>query len=121
MNRTAPIIGQILFSLNVGNAARNREQKLTPVKVIAVGRKYFTTRPVGTEGNYADSKFNLDDWSQVSDLSPDESLYESRQDWLTSIEQREMVKQIRGCFAGGGSGDDLSLEKLRKILAIIKE
>ncbi len=38
-----PTVGETLYSLNIGNATRGKVQKLTPVKVLKVGRKYFTT------------------------------------------------------------------------------
>lgn len=41
MSKPTPQVGQTLYSLNIGNAARNCEQKLKPVIVRKVGRKYF--------------------------------------------------------------------------------
>lgn len=37
-----PKLGDILYSLNINNAARNVKQELTEVTVTKVGRKYFT-------------------------------------------------------------------------------
>ena len=42
--KTKPVVGQVLYSLNVGNAARNCGQVLTPVTVVSVGRKYFKVK-----------------------------------------------------------------------------
>ncbi len=55
-----PAVGQVLYSLNVGNAARGRERVLTPVVVIKVGRKYFTCRPEGKD-SWADVQYHLSD------------------------------------------------------------
>lgn len=41
MNREKPKVGDVLYSLSIGNASRFTEQKLTQVKVTKVGRKYF--------------------------------------------------------------------------------
>lgn len=59
--RKKPEVGQVVYSLNVGNAARNREQVLTPLKVTKVGRKYFTA----LEDGYPDHlsvQFHIDSW-----------------------------------------------------------
>jgi len=59
--RDKPKVGQTLYSLNVGNAARRVEQKLTPVIVRKVGRKYFYCSV--RSGSYV-TKYNLSDWSE---------------------------------------------------------
>lgn len=61
-----PIVGETLFSLNVGNDARHGvPQILTPMVVKSVGKKYFKlSRP---ESNWT-VEFYLEDWSQKTEF-----------------------------------------------------
>ena len=109
-----PEVGETLFSLNIGNAARTREQVLTPVVVAKVGRKYFT---VG-EG-WKETKYRLSDWRQVTDYSPDSCLYESEQEFEDEKECRVLAGAISEAFKYGRRTQGLSLAALRKIHAIV--
>ena len=109
-----PTVGQILFSLNAGNAARNVPQVLTPVKVTKVGNKYFTTG----EG-YAATQFHIDDWCEKTEYTPDHQLYESEQEYADENEAREICKRIEACFNIGHNVWNVSLDNLRKIDAIL--
>ena len=73
MNKPKPIVGQKLYSLNVGNAARGRAQFLTEVEVIKVGRKYFSCKEVG---GWQDFEYRLSDWGQKTNFSATSFLYE---------------------------------------------
>lgn len=64
--KSKPKVGQTLYSLNIGNACRNCEQKLTPVKVVKVGSKYFECLE---DGYHRPTVYHLDGW------------YEKPQDW----------------------------------------
>lgn len=55
-----PKVGQRFYSLNVSNVTRNRKQKLTPVTVIKVGRKYFTCRHDVHGIGYKDTIYYID-------------------------------------------------------------
>ena len=109
-----PEVGETLFSLNIGNAARNREQVLTPVVVAKVGRKYFT---VG-EG-FKEAKYRLSDWRQVTDYSPDSCLYESEQEWEDETLSRVLAGAIGEAFKYGRNIRALPLESLRQIYSIV--
>ena len=109
-----PEVGETLFSLNIGNAARNSEQVWTPVGVAKGGRKYFT---VGEGFNGV--KYRLSDWRQVTDYSPDSCLYESEQEFEDEKEYRVLAGALREAFKYGRRTQGLSLAALRKIHAIV--
>lgn len=110
-------VGQVLFSLNVGDAARRgREQKLTPVTVCKVGRKYFYTGEPSYE--YRWCKFNLDDLREVSDF-PSQRLYLTEQAWLDEQEARMLRDRIRQTFDGDYDRPRHSLETLRAIVELL--
>lgn len=113
-----PVVGEKLFSLNIGNATRNREQTLTPVLVSKVGRKYFSVKK---EGYNWETEYHLDTWQQKTDYSPDSQLYESEQEYLDMKQKSEILKQLRSIFDYSGSAHLLSLETLRKIKMSIYE
>ena len=94
--RDKPKVGQVLYSLNVGNAARNRKQVLTPVTVKKVGRKYFTAGD--PDKPWGDTQFHISDWKEKSKYSASHHLFEREQDWLDEKEAGEIVKQIRDAF-----------------------
>ena len=109
-----PEVGETLFSLNIGSAARNRAQVLTPVVVAKVGRKYFTV-----VAGLKEAKYRLSDWGQVTDYSPDSCLYESEQEFEDEKEYRVLARAISEAFKYGRRTQGLSLAALRKIHAIV--
>ena len=112
-----PTVGMKLFSLNIGNAARRREQVLTPVVVTKVGRKYFTVEEVG---QYPfEHTYNIEDWSEKTDYIASSALYESEQEWVDEKEIRRLSGQISEAFKYGNNSKNLSLETLRMIASAI--
>ena len=111
-----PKVGDIIYSLNVGNAARNREQKLTPVTVSKVGRKYFYIK-VG----WRMMKYCLDSWSESCDYSVTTKLYKTEQQWLDESEIGKTCKFIYESFEWSKNKSNLSLDALREIRRIIEE
>lgn len=111
-----PKVGETLYSLNVGNAARRTPQVLVPVVVTNVGRKYFT---VG-EG-HREKQYYLDDWSEKTNYSATSVLYESEQEWKEEQERTHLMAEIRKTFEYGHSNSrrQLSLAELRDIHKII--
>jgi hypothetical protein len=110
-----PIVGETLYSLNVGNrCSRGREQKLTPVTVKNVARKYFTVDHDGY-----DVEFHLQDWQQKTEYCRDYKLYETEQSWADEKEAQEIINKIVEVFNYRGSVKNFSLEKLRKIMELI--
>lgn len=116
-----PIVGQVLYSLNIGNAARKCEQKLTPMVVTRVGRKRFYCAPQEYPGQ-RETAFFLDDWSHDNrGYCQDHQLYETEQDWLDSKERGDLTKFISKSFEYGHNPMGVSLENLRAIRAIIEQ
>ena len=94
--KPTPTIGQTLYSLNVGNAARRIPQTLKPVVVTKVGRKYFT---VG-EGWRA-TEYHLHDWREKSDYMANSRLYASEQEYADEKETSEICGRIAKAFEHG--------------------
>tara|TARA_R110000772_G_scaffold162415_3_gene273637 strand:- start:490 stop:858 length:369 start_codon:yes stop_codon:yes gene_type:complete len=116
--KNKPTVGQIIFSLNVGNAARGCEQVLTAIKVTKVGRKYFTAG----EGWRA-NQFHLSDWRENTDYTASEKLYESELEWSDEKESNRSRKSIAPYFLVGcrSPGNQLSLITLHAIEQLIEE
>ena len=113
-----PEVGQIIYSLNVGNAARDREQKLTNMVVSKVGRKYFSCH---LEGFTRETQFHLDSWREKSEYSACYKLYSNPEEWEAEKERGNFIKLIKGCFSQYGNTTDLSSDKLKRIVNIINE
>lgn len=114
--RTKPNVGQILYSLNVNNAARNTKQELTPVTVTKVGRKYFTcTFRGGWQVDY-----HISGWHEKTEYINDSLLYESEQEYQDDVERDNLLILLRATFYNTRT-PDLSLEALRRIRQIVEE
>lgn len=112
-----PIVGQTLYSLNVNNAARDKEQKLTPVTVTKVGRKYFACRPI--DSTWRETQYSIETWREKTKYSPDSQLYVSPQELEDEKEAANISKEIQKAFEYGYNRRDVSLDALRQIKAII--
>lgn len=113
-----PILGERLFVLNVGNAARNTKQTLRPVIVSKVGRKYFA---VESEDRWKTQwEFHIGDWREVTKYTPDAELYETEQQLSDERELLELARLIRNEFTHAWGTPKQSLETLRKIYELIK-
>jgi hypothetical protein len=118
MNKPNPIVGQTLYSLNVGNAARYREHVLAAVVVTKVGRKYFTAQPDGK--SYEARDYRLGSWRQKTEYSADSELYTDPKEWEDEKEALEISKRIRREF-DHFSKPTQTLDQLRRIAAILDE
>jgi hypothetical protein len=116
MAKRKPVVGETLYALNVGNAARRREQSLTPVEVVAVGRKYFRTKP---EGLIHENTFYLSNWGQKTEYAEDTRLYESPQEWEDEKERHALIGKMRSVFDYRGEAYHLSLDSLRTIASMV--
>lgn len=117
--RNKPTVGQQVFILNVGNAARHKPQVLTPATVTKVGRKYFTA----LENHFAGSphmatQYHLDTWREKSEYSANSKVYESPQEWADEREAAAIGCMLNDRF-GSLPRTKLSLKSLRAIKAII--
>ena len=119
--REKPVVGQRLFSLNIGNAARNCEQVLTEVEVVKVGRKYFTCRKIGDDSGWSDTSYSLDTWRQKTDYSETSCLYLSRQGREDEKEEDNICGLLQDAFRYGGNRRGIPLPALRQIWGIAKE
>lgn len=113
-----PILGETLFDLNVGNAARKpRVQELTPVTVKTVGRKYFTCAP--SEGKYRpETTYKIESWEQKTEYYSNHKLYETAQEWEDEREASEIHTELRAEFNHYGKCD-VSLDTLRAIKSLL--
>lgn len=110
-------VGQKLFSLNVGNAARHRVQILTPVVVTKVGRKYFTVK---TDDKYGfETEYNLEDWEENTEYTRNSVLYETEQQWYDEKELGAICQHISKAFEHGRNQRNLSIGTIRAISELI--
>lgn len=116
-----PEVGQTLYSLNVGNTARGREQKLTEVVVLKVGRKYFTCAEKGREEwTYLHTTYHLSNWREKSNYAASSQLYSSPDKWEEEKEAKELYSKISNAFKYGINTSNLGVNALRGIWRIIE-
>ena len=123
-SRPIPIVGQTLYDLNVGNAARRRPQTLTPVTVVSVGRKYFKCVIAGNEtSRWAQTEYHLDDWTEHTDHCVDHCLYATKEEWTNQAQCQLVLESIEKEVRGYGQNKlrTRTLEQLERILAILNE
>ena len=115
-----PVVGQILYSLNIGNAARNREKSLTQVIVRKVGRKYFTCNQKGWP-DHCDTQYYISDWREKSNYSASSKLYENAQDYRDEKEITEICWRLHRAFEYGRNLLGIELADLRKIDSLLNQ
>ena len=115
-----PEIGQVLYSLNIGDAARHRKQELKKVTVSFVGRKYFK---VVVDGSGWERQYRIDDWHETYEYGSSNSrLFTSLQAWEDDKGKTVLLKEFRDIFGfGGGLPVHLSLNDCKKIKQILTE
>lgn len=112
-----PTIGQILFSLNVGNVARRGvEQKLTKMTVTKVGSKFFYCVPDGWRTEIA---FYVETWREKTAFCVNHKLYETEQQWLDEKEANDIFSWLRKTYFATFSQNKFTLEQLRKIQELL--
>ena len=114
-------LGATLYSLNIGNAARNVEQVLTPVTVNKVGRKYFTTRNIDDSSGYSDTQYYLSTWEEKSDYSAKSQLWESKEEYEDSIVAKKICHKLWKEFEYGRNKNNVSIEILKKIERLLEK
>lgn len=119
--RPTPKVGDTLYSLNVGNAARHRPQVLTTVQVVKVGRKYFEcSLPEYATHPHMATVYHLDDWREKTDYCLDSRLYASPQEYEDETCTGKIREEMRLIFSSEMSQQTIPLEKLREIQAIVR-
>lgn len=118
--RPKPFVGQILYSLNINNAARNGEQKLTPVTVTKIGRKYFEC---ARQDGGAKVEYHLDTWAENIGNGPcrNSELYETVDEWEREKLITKAVKLFKSEFSSCSAPDWLTCEVAQKLLGVIAE
>ncbi len=113
-----PEVGQRLYSLNIGNAARRAEQKLSPVRVTKVGRKYFTCCPDGGS-RWQETQYHIDGWYEKTEFSANSILYLNTQGRKDEIESQTICDFVWKIFEYGHNYKKIPLDQLRAINQII--
>ena len=111
-----PIVGQKLFRLNVGRAARNVPQILTECTVIKVGRTYFTA----VQDQYLDrvdmwDLYSLDNWLEKAEYGATSRMFLSPQHWEDEKEKVVIMDELRKTFYSLGDGMHLPLARLKAL------
>ena len=114
-----PEVGQTVYSLNVGNAARRAEQELTPYVVSKVGRKYFYAGPEGCS-DWALLKYEIETWLETTEYSVTSRLFPSTEEYQRDRRREEILSEIKAFFREFGRCH-LSLDQCERIAAIIAE
>lgn len=114
-----PKVGQRVFSLNIGNAARNCAQVLTPYVVTKVGRKYFSARREDDKTGWTTKQYYLDTWYEKTEYSANSRIYEDPQQWEDEKERDDILNQLRKACSHGHRKLQLSLAQLREIAKIV--
>ena len=116
-----PKIGQIIYSLNIGNAAFRRPPKLTPYVVTKVGRKYFTIRARYDKTDHTDTRFHLENWQEVTNYSASHRLFETKEEYENNLAEQTICAELYDSFLYGRNNRRLPLSTLRKLMAIIEQ
>ena len=91
-SRPLPVKDQILYDVNVGNAARFSPPQPKKVIVRKVGRKYFECSPETAPHNT--TKYHLEDWREVTEYSETHALYLTIEEWQEENSQRELYLEL---------------------------
>lgn len=119
-SKRKPVVGDTLYRLSVGNAARFDADRLVPVIVTSVGRKYFTCTPEEFKDcPHMERQFHLESWREKTDTSAWYELFEDPQEYYDRKEEQSIWDQCRNTFTGWRDRSRLSLFQLRQIKAII--
>lgn len=114
MSKKTVEVGQTVYSLPIGNAARYGAQVLTPRIVTKVGRKYFYYEQYGRP-----IKISLEDFCDYAgEYISNVKIYLSEQEWADEKVAAKLLGEVRR-RAGMRCTEDLSIEQLNKILDIL--
>lgn len=114
--REKPVVGQKLWIIGVnGYAARSRP--FSPVKVVLVGRKYFTAKVDDQYG--AEYEFHIDEWRHRTNSSAMYLLYASEEERAEELEFERTRGVLHVFFDYNSASRNLPLSALREIMAIV--
>lgn len=121
MKNKKPEVGQIVYSLPIGNAARGgRGIELTSMSVIKVGRKYFYAAAAGRESDrdsHMHVKVGFETWVEHSDWVC-HKFYESTQEWEDEKTYQGLSDAFRRAFDWFGR-DKFNLQDLKRAADIL--
>ena len=116
MSKRKPVVGERLLSLNIGNSARHAGQKLTPVIVSKVGRKYFYAIK---EGYRLETKYHIDSWVESTNFCANSKLYESAEDWNNEKLKSDLLQALFDAFDVYSKKEEYTLEQLKSVCEIL--
>ena len=116
MKKKTVEVGQTVYSLPIGNAARRGTQELTPHIVTKVGRKYFYY-----EQYSRDVKISLEDFCEYAgEYTSSAKVYLSEQEWADDKVAYKLLEEVQRRL-GMRSSKDLTITQLNTILSILEE
>ena len=121
IKRDKPKVGQIMYRLNhrLNNSSKHSVQELVAVKVVKVGRKYFSV--VKELFNWEKPVvFHLSNWQEKTDYSVYYELYESQLDWENYKESRVICEKLGNIFNYGSNTKNLTVRELRSLMVIVE-
>lgn len=107
-------VGQVIWTLNVGNAARRCGQELTERVITKVGRKYFYIEVFRRK-----VKFEIETLEECSDYTSDYKVYINKQDYFNEIKKRELLTGIRGILTPQFGVSKVSLDTVISVAKIL--
>lgn len=116
MMKRKPIVGETLYSLNIGNAARYSDQKLTPVVVSKVGRKYFYADRINSSFS---TKYHLDSWVEATNYCANSKLYETEEEWADDKLKEKLLRLASDAFSVWSQKRDYTTEQLSAVCKIL--
>jgi hypothetical protein len=120
--KTKPFVGQQLYMLPSGIRVRRMERKCnsvnpTQVIVTSVGSKYFKVKE--PRQHAIEITFHIDNWRQKTEYSADYILYESEFAYTEERDSERICRRIYEDFMHARNMRNLTIDKLRKIEAIL--
>jgi hypothetical protein len=116
MKKKTVEVGQTVYSLPIGNAARYSSQVLTPRIVTKVGRKYFYYEQYGNP-----IKISLEDFCEYAgEYISNVKVYLSEQEWSDEKVATKLLAEVRR-KVGMRCTEALTITQLKAILSILEE
>ncbi len=116
MGKKKPVVGQIVYSLNIGNAARRRPQELTEFIVKKVGRVYFTAGL--KDRDWGNHQYYIDGWKEKYDSCANSELFETPEAYEAEKKRDLQAAKIRKTFQFG-AGKQLSNDQIDQAFQIL--
>jgi hypothetical protein len=110
-------VGDTLFVVRSSRKV-NTNTETCYAEIIKVGNKYLT---INTLFNSFDVEYQLykDSLMEKANYTSQIKVYSCQQNYLDELETSTFIKKLRAFFSQYGLGTEISLDKLRKIDAIL--